>query len=347
VKNNIHQNNLQKVHYPKKFFSSNELVFISILSILFVNDGKIFNYYLGFLFFIIFIFFLNKKLIQVSKFIDRSSLFILILLFFSPAILFYKEVNYYYIDYYLILIISFPILFLKQLTFKNNLQFYLLLLIIFLLINIIGINNNPDGTLRSFNGPNILYRHVLFFYVLLLLYNFDRYYLITLLTFCLILLIGSRAGFLIFISLFYLLNMKKNKINLLLISFIFVSLFFFLKYYLEFQINLDPGLRKQFFVNFSLFFNNYDYFQKFSNSLDWQHEVGKYFYPHNIFLELMYTSGIIGAYISLILIKKYIVFFLYDRNYFLLISPFVLGSFFSGGILDNIGCVYLLLNKLK
>jgi hypothetical protein len=211
----------------------------------------------------------------------------------------------------------------------------LLLFFFFIFLNLIFIEfEETKLELHSLNGPNILYRQLLLFYALIIVFKLDKYFILSSFILFLIFLIGSRAGFLIFLIMFIINLTQRKTILVNKITFLIAIIFILNFIYLNFSsgvLNTSFNTRYDLYLDSLLSFNNPNIFYS-----------ANHLYPHNIFLEILIFSGYIGLFFSIIFFYLYLKLSCKNINYFLIVTPFFLGSFFSGDIFDNLNILYIL-----
>lgn len=195
-------------------------------------------------------------------------------------------------------------------------------------------------------GPNMLYRILIFNYILFSLTNSTKLFSYITLPFLLITLnkIGSRGALITIILLFTFLiltSFKSNKFFFRIIIFTFIlfynllldKLLILFNSYRIFKINLTENNRTDFYLNF------FEWYEQASLA---EIIFGSGFrswpfidiYPHNFILESFHGYGIT---VTLIILLLVVFLFLFQNKQIILLSiPFIVGSLISGSLYDNI-----------
>lgn len=336
------QDNFKKKKTYNYLTIINNLLICLLILLLFGNNGKVGDIYFCVVFFFITLFLfqaknLGFKKLYVSK-LTLSQITILLFIIWYPVVIALSHPSYNF-DYeqYLILTFCFtPLLFFFKTIENLKYKYLIFLFFAYIFLNLFFLNRS--GTeLHSLNGPNILYRQILFFYALILIFAKDKYFIFSILTLSIILLIGSRAGLLIYLFIF-LLFYKKNNLFSLNIKFLFFLILIFIFLYLFFDLIILSGVNNFNYANRLEIIEISMYF--YNNPSSYYALAGMY--PHNIFLEFLIHAGFFGLIFSLIIFYFYIKLYFKNFKYFLVLSPFIIGSMFSGDIFDNINLIFLL-----
>ncbi|KTF19192.1 O-antigen polymerase [Pseudoalteromonas sp. 10-33] len=306
---------------------------------------------------------------------------ILILCFFVSAFTNYSTFyNFWvlksFLSYFSIILI-FKIFYLNRESYKFNKSIALLsisLLAFFLLGTFFG-----GGERGSFVfGPNILYRvftilalvSLLFFYFIQT-EKYKKVYLLALFSLVLfaVFLTGSRGGlpalFVFFVSLIHAYCYRLRFSKLLLVSFLILLCFIFYSSFYSAEVMLTSRfLNFDFEGNQSLALRLAPWDSFINNPSAWVITLGKSYdefmlefgtatfpYPHNIFLELIYFNGFIGAVLSTFLIVSFIKSFfeiIYDgfglkSILFYITFIIFIGCMFSGNLQDNFILISLMM----
>ena len=168
----IKRDSFKKKKSKNNLINSNLLICFLILS-LFANNGRVGDIYLcAVLFFITLFLFLVKNLefnkLYVSK-ITLSQITILLFIICYPVAIFLLHPSYNF-DYKQYLILSFcftPFLFFFKTLENLKYKYLIFIFLAYLFLNSFFLNYSIGKSLNSINGPNILYRQILFFYILI------------------------------------------------------------------------------------------------------------------------------------------------------------------------------------
>lgn len=320
------------------------------------------NIYLFFLFIPFFLFmFIFKKKVDLKNII-LACIFCLIS---SPAIIgvVYKEIaeSYYFSFFFIFMMILILNEFFSIYSSPNKYIGILCVVITFSFFILLVIVTTGARSYFIF-GPTILYRIYLLFYAISAIYllsnkSYSVFIILSFIALLSVIVIGSRGGIVVILSMWVVILFKYFSIrfqcvvftSLIIIStllFKFTTIFSSRAFY--FSLSSESSNVRLDKLKLIYDFFDYNTFEVLFGLNSPHVLVGKY--PHNILVEILIFHGLIYFVIFIILFVFYIIYPMVSKNIrntnmFILTLPIVIGSQFSGRLLDNyfsISAIYYL-----
>ncbi|MGL1277293.1 hypothetical protein [Vibrio parahaemolyticus] len=313
----------------------------------YVSDLNVYLFYVVSIFSIYFIRFEKKE----NYYAILVYLFFLLLCVISSPIKFLEDGYYHSFVFSLIAFFCFSI-YIDLFKEPNKDLVIASLLLIFVFFVIVIVNPSQTNRTSFIFGPTILYRVVLFFYGVSLIYflknsKYFSFIFITGVTFFCILKIGSRGGIVVmfamlFSGLFFFARLKSliKFIPLIIIPVLFFVDFDYVLSSRAFYFSSESESSNVRLDKLSMVYSFMD--SKFSEIFFGLEVPSKLVgnYPHNIFAEILFYHGLFAFVLfSLFYSFTFIVPFLTKdreiKSIFIISLPILIGSQFSGRLLDN------------